>query len=285
MSIFIESKLDAPFSLGAGRSIRPPFGWTVEGFVSGNDALRLRPESHVRWCPPGIERLSLHWSKSKSPLSIADRELFAELLRSPMGVLTPSDLAPLCPSLIRIPLFRITRAQVTHLPRYGPFLEIDYFIAEHGEAGIVYYAPTDRFEHGEYQILAYEGKEPAFTTFLSVARKSLRTFCESGDYSVPARRTGFVRKKTGSTKKTVTRKKTASLSAALPGGLVFEYNLRAGESIKSIVVAAMPDLTEEQVSAKVKEIYAINRARGNALFAWTLTEGALVLLPASLGHR
>lgn len=279
MSILIESRLDEPFSLGSGRTIRPPAGWSAEGFVSGSDQLRLRPASHVRWCPPGCERLSLHWNKSTTPLANAAAEHFSELLRSPLGVVRVEDLAPLFPAMIRIPLLRITRAQVTHLPRYGPFLEIDYFIAEQGEAGIVYYAPTDRFEHGEYQLLAYEGREPAYTTFLAVARKSLRTFCESNDFSVPPRRTGVVRKKTSNLKKTIPRKKTLGVTTSMPGGLVFEYKLQAGDTVKAIVMKHWPGLSEEEVRRRVKEIYSINRARGNALFAWTLSEGDSLLLP------
>ncbi len=279
MSILNETTLDQPFSLGAGRTIRPPSGWTTQGFISGNDRLRLRPANHARWAPAGVERLSLHWNKSMSPLSTATAEYFAEILQKPLGIVMVEELLPLFPELIRIPLIRITRAQVTSLPRYGPFLEIDYFIAEQREAGIVYFAPTDRFEYGEYQVLAYEGKEPAFTTFLPVARKSLRTFCDGGDFSVPARRTGLVRRKTAGTKKTIPRKKTASVRASAPGGLLYEYTMQAGETIKTIVRKNWPALSEEQSKAKVKEIYGLNRARGNAIFAWTLQEGAVILLP------
>lgn len=279
MSILTESALDQPFSLGAGRTIRPPMGWTAQGFISGNDHLRLRPANHARWFPHEIRGLSLHWNKSTSPLSPAAADYFAEILRKPLGIVMVEELTPLFPELIRIPILRITRAQVTSLPRYGPFLEIDYFIAEQREAGIVYYAPTERFEFGEFQVLAYEGKEPAFTTFLPVARKSLRTFCDGGDFSVPARRTGLVRRKTASAKKTIPRKKTASIRASAPGGLLYEYTLQAGETVKTIVRKQWPQLTEEEAKAKVKEIYAINRARGNAIFAWTLEEGAVILLP------
>lgn len=279
MSILNEYSLDQPFSLGAGRTIRPPSGWVARGFISGNDELRLRPANHARWFPAGVERLSLHWNKSMSPLSPSTAECLICILQKPLGIVLVDELTPLFPELIRIPLIRITRAQVTSLPRYGPFLEIDYFIAEQREAGIVFIAPGDRFEFGEYQILAYEGKEPAFTTFLPVARKSLRTFCDGGDYSVPARRTGLVKRKTGNAKKTIPRKKTASVRASMPGGLLYEYTLQAGETVKTIVRKNWPQLTEEEAKVKVKEIYAINRARGNAIFAWTLQEGAVILLP------
>jgi hypothetical protein len=279
MTILNETTLDQAFSLGAGRTIRPPMGWTAQGFISGNDTLKLRPASQARWSPAGSDRLSLHWNKSMSPLSVETAEYFSEILRKPLGIVTIEELEPLFPELIRIPLIRITQARVTSLPRYGPFLEIDYFIAEKREAGLVYFAPTERFEFGEYQVLAYEGQEPAFTTFLPVARKSIRTFCDGSDFSIPARRTGLVSRKTGSTKKTIPRKKTAAVRAAAPGGLLYEYTLKAGETIKTIVRGKWPDLTEEEAKQKVKEIYAVNRARGNAIFAWTLQEGAVILLP------
>ena len=265
------------FALGAGRSIRPPADWIAEGFVNGDDSLKLRPASIVRWSPPGVERLALSWCKSKVMLDPKTSIHFADILRQPMGVVSPEKLRLLFPRVLRIPLFRVTASAVTAFPGTGPMLEIDYFIAEARQAGMVFFAPTERFEAGELQILCYEGTEPGFSQYRSIAIRSINTFSTTG--GLARRPTAIVRggKKNALTKKTGVVRRRSGAGDGDP--LTIEYVLQEGETMRSIVKERWPELSVEEQSTKAKEIYALNRARGNPLYAWTLKAGDRIWLP------
>lgn len=274
----VTEGLAAATSLGDGRSIRPPLGWIAEGFVNGNDTLRLRPASIVRWTPPGVDRLSISWSKSKVMLDPETRGHFDTLLRSPFGVIKIDQLQGLFPSLLRIPLFRITFASVSAFADSGPMLEVHYFIAELREAGIIFFAPSERFQAGEIQILSYEGREPVFSQNRPLAMKCLHSFTIYGAPPESAKKTGFIR----NSKKRLQTKKTGVVKlkvGADEGPLTYEYVLKEGDTIKSIVQVKWPSLSPQEQSDKVKEIYALNRARGNALYAWTIKAGDRIWLP------
>jgi len=170
----IDTKLGARVSLGFGRSIQPPEGWSFDGWVL-DDPLALLPKSWLRWNPPGHQRLVLRWNLSPRllPWEVMDR--LVGLLEAPLGELPVSGVAALSPALIRIPLDFVTQAEIISYPYTWPLLRIEYFIPHEWEAGTVHYSPTENYALGEYQMLAFEGNDDAYRKYLAVAQASMQT--------------------------------------------------------------------------------------------------------------
>lgn len=172
----IDTALGAPVFLGPGKYICPPAGWNQEGFVTADNPYWLLPKSRLRWSPPGQEGLSLHWHRSPVPLPEELMRAFIEVLRGPAGALDKTRLAPLYPGIVRMPLDSITTAQVVSYPRSGHLLRVEYAISEYNELGIVHYAPTEMYEVGEYEMLAYEGKDPQYSQYVNIAVAAMASF-------------------------------------------------------------------------------------------------------------
>ncbi|HEY9871243.1 MAG TPA: hypothetical protein V6D08_18935, partial [Candidatus Obscuribacterales bacterium] len=172
----IDTALGAPVFLGLGKYICPPAGWAQDGFVTADNPYWLLPKSRLRWSPPGQEGVSLHWHLSPVPLPEALMRALIEVLRVSAGAIDQARLAPLYPGLIRMPLDSVTAAQVVSYPRSGRLLRVEYAISQYNELGIVHYAPTEMYEFGEYEMLAYEGKDPEYSKYLNAAIAAMESF-------------------------------------------------------------------------------------------------------------
>jgi len=167
--------LAEPISLGEGRSIRPPAGWTVSGRVA-DDPLRLQPGSRVLFIPPDNENATISWRFVDwlvgKPL-FDDFRILLDVAAS--GKL--EDMAVFYPALIRILPEYITQAGVVRLPGAGTVLALNYQATESGWAGRLIYAPSPEVE-GEIQLLSYEGLELPYRKYLEVAMASLASFID-----------------------------------------------------------------------------------------------------------
>ncbi len=161
--------------LADGRSIQPPAGWLKEGWVTDNK-LGLAPKSRLRWTPSEREPVALHWELSRAPLpGEVMSELVLALLRG-TGPVAEGTIRKLHPALVLIPLHAITLSQVICLPGYGHHLQVEYILESGAFRGLVLYAPTTQYAQGEYQLLAYEGREPFYSAHLSIATRSIYSF-------------------------------------------------------------------------------------------------------------
>ncbi len=170
-----EIALTSEMSLGSGRSIQPPDGWLKEGWITQSE-LWLEPKSRLRWCPPATQTVSLHWSLSATPLPAEVMKHLLESVARPPGWLSVDLLLPLSPALIRIPVRGITRATIVAYPDAVRMLGVEYVMQTESKVGLVFYAPTESSDQGEFEILAYEGKEPDYSTFWQAARSALESF-------------------------------------------------------------------------------------------------------------
>src|SRR5438874_6834632 len=177
-------------------------------------------------------------------------KVLLELMNHNPGDIEIAALKPLQPLLIRIPQEMILRSRLLHFPNSGPLISVEYGSEEFAEAGFICYAATEDSEHGEYQILGYEGKQPGFDKYLDDAIDSLQTFSinepeNNGDQTNEP----------------------------------LHHVLEAGETIRLMAANKWPGLSEEDLAARVREIYAFNLARGNPLKLWDLKPGTKVYLP------
>ncbi len=172
----IDTALSAPLNIGVGKYICPPTGWSQEGFITGDNPYWLLPKSRLRWVPPGDERPALHWHLSATPLPDELMARLLELVRGAPGPVASDRLAALYPGLIRMPLDSITSAEIVTYPKSGRLLRVEYAITQYGEVGIVHYAPTEMYEFGEFQMLAYEGKDPGYSKYLQTALNAMESF-------------------------------------------------------------------------------------------------------------
>jgi len=361
----VGTRLAGPSFLGAGRTIRPPEGWTQTGWVTENP-LWVLPKSRVRWTPPEAERLSLHWDLSMTPLPEEIMEPFVRLLDGWPGTVAKDLLKPLYPALIRMSLDSITTASLVTYEKSGRLLRVEYAFPEYSELGIVHYSPTEMYEFGEFQILAYEGKDPDFSRLLAVAEASMATFSvgqtevvvqTGGEFEagpVPAVSTAQAAEAASSEQGSLSSEWEASLddwnlpeegtelapaaaTAANSGALDFSpgaaetvqaasvpeppapaaepaerspaalakqteqsaarteaagadapavaklrfrtHVLQPGETMKVLVKKRWPNLDDNAVMLKIREIYALNLSLGNAIEAWSLKAGVTIYLP------
>jgi hypothetical protein len=170
-----QEQLNSRMSLGGNCSIQPPQGWAQEAMVNDNP-LWLLPKNRAKWQPPDAPDVTLHWTLSATPLPQPEMEFLTQLLDGLPGSVSKVYLEELYPALIRIPLTAITEARIVEYENSGTFLCVEYNFEEYGEKGIVHYAPTDKGNFGEFQILAYEGKGEKYDRFLDVAKASMESF-------------------------------------------------------------------------------------------------------------
>jgi hypothetical protein len=245
-----QMELSNQVSLGNGRGISPPAGWVQDGFTAENP-LWVRPKGRIRWHPPGNDDVALHWSLSVSPLAKNTMDDLLSLMNSPSGDIDLDALKALNPGLIRMPTASLLRARLLEFENSGPLICVEYAFEDSNEAGFICYSATEKHESGEYQILGYEGKQPAFDDFLDVGIAAIQSF---------------------SIKQSDAESDAAETDAPT-------YTVGERETIKMIVSQKWPDLPPDEVAAKAREIYAFNLSRGNVLKAWDLTPGSEVFLP------
>jgi hypothetical protein len=169
-----ETGVGAPVSLGSGRSICPPNGWIQKGYVTENVS-RLDLKSKLEWNPPGVDSATLHWQLSNRALPEDVMDVLIKLVSEFPGPLPLEAVVPLYERLIRMPADSIQSAQTIYRPDFGNLLRVDYAFVGYPEVGIVHYCPTEMYEFGEFQILAYEGREPEYSRFLSIAEQAMAT--------------------------------------------------------------------------------------------------------------
>jgi hypothetical protein len=244
-------ELSTQVSLGNGKAISPPKGWIQDGFTADNP-LWLLPKGRVRWYPPGSQGVVLHWSVSVCPLDKRIMEHLLSLMKHEMGDIELDELKPLHPSVIRMPASSLLRARLLEFDNSGPLICVEYGYEEVKEAGFIAYAATESHELGEYQVLGYEGKHPAFDEFLDVAIASIQSF-SINQFDA----------------------KNASTIADPQAHIVEE-----GETLRVIASKKWPDLTADEIAHKARQIYAFNLARGIVLKDWEMPPGTTVFLPA-----
>lgn len=301
-------------ALGGGRAISPPEGWIQDGFRSENP-FWLLPKGRLRWQPPEAGSPALHWSLSQSPLPQEHMQLLVALIGGEPGPLPAAAVAPLHPALVRMPADAILHASVVELGK-SKMLRVEYEIAQWGEKGIVYYSPTELYEFGEFQILAYEGREPGYGKHLPEALGALASYSSvhldgrgraafspgGQDGTAPARfiespfarpwedddagnpERGLLIEDAGSLEEgdrpdeTLFHEFDEEIQQAAPPEFS-EHVVQPGETIKMIVARHWPGLTADQAMEKVKHIYALNLARGNPFQAWDVKPGLRIYLP------
>jgi hypothetical protein len=164
--------LATPISLGAGRSLKPPMGWSIKGLIA-DDPLRLQPSSRVVIEPPdggaSISWRMASWLVGK-PYEVADFDMTLEYEHK----LETEDIIALYPHLLRVLPENVSEARVINLPECGLILSITYLLQDQGWAGHVIYAPTLEVA-GEIQILSYEGNELAYLMHFEEAMASMMT--------------------------------------------------------------------------------------------------------------
>lgn len=295
-----QSATSLEMLLGSGRSLVPPEGWLKTGFITENE-LGLEPKSQMRWCPVETQAVFLHWWLSSSPLPQESMMILQDLVSRVPGWIAIEQILPLYPALIRMPLHCLTRARIVPYPGNFSMLGVEYFIREKSMVGIVFYAPS-LHEYGEYEALAYEGTEPAYSQYWKFARNALETYSRlaeggAGHAGQPNIEPPLLRSAEHSSSKTADeikkiraklhspesqssasnklRRKTAELSRL--GTEV--HILKPGETIKKIVNERWPHLDEGAREVKHREISALNRIHSNPIETWNLQPGMRILLP------
>lgn len=275
-----RTELAPPVSLGTGRSICPPVNWSQEGFVNENP-LWLLPKSRLTWTPPGVEGTSLHWKLSPVPRPAEVINRLLSLLAGEPGPISLDRIAPLYPGLIRMLIESITLAEVVSFANSGNLLRVDYVLTDSQRAGTVFYAPTEMYEFGEIQILAYEGTSPEYGQFLDLARSAIATFrVDLPDEPATYKETHVAdpAKLDFNPQKQATLPITANEAADSSRNYIV-HTLLAGETMRSLVRTRWPHFDENQIMTKVRELYMLNLSCGNRLEAWNLRPGMVVYLP------
>lgn len=171
MSIVLEK----PVELGEGITLQPPAGWTQTGWVTDNP-LWLEPKDRMDWVPPGASTVVLHWELSSTPLPAEVMTQFVQLLKGQSEPLSIQQILPFYPTLVRMSMDSISRAQVLHFPDAESILCVQYAIERTQEYGVVFYGLTNNSALGEYQMLAYEGKTPEYGQFFEGGKAALNSF-------------------------------------------------------------------------------------------------------------
>jgi hypothetical protein len=265
MTAGADNMLGSPVLLKSGIYMRPPLGWSLQGWIAEDNELLLLPKSRVRWEAPGAAQASLHWELGTAPLPAEAMREFINILRTVPNTVATEKLKPLYPSLIRIPLKLLSSASVVQTGIAGSMLRIEYSMPDEHLAGIVLYAPTELYEYGEYHELAYEGKDPDYGKFLPAAVAAIETFgnAKPEPEIVPEQQPEIA-------------PEPQPEIAPEPQP---EHVIKPGETVSSIVKYYWPNLDAEAVKARVGEIFLYNLKNGNPIVAWDLPPGSVVLLP------
>ncbi len=171
----MSTVLEKPVDLGEGITLQPPTGWTQSGWVTDNP-LWLNPKDRMDWIPPGAKTVVLHWELSASPLPEDVMTQFIELLKGRSEPLSIQQILPFYPTLVRMPMDSISRAQVIHNAGAESVLCVQYAISRSQEYGVVFYGLTKGSALGEYQMLAYEGTAPEYGQYFEAGRAALNSF-------------------------------------------------------------------------------------------------------------
>lgn len=162
----MSSVLEKPVHLSEAASLQPPVGWVQSG----------QPASRMVWVPPGAKTVSLHWEVSSTPLSEDLMSKLVELLKGKSEPLSLEQISQFHPSLVRISMESISRAQVLHFADAESVLCVQYAQSDAQEFGVVFFGLTKSSASGEYQTIEYTGKAPEYGQFFEAAKAALNSF-------------------------------------------------------------------------------------------------------------
>jgi hypothetical protein len=276
MSTIASNTFGAPVFLKSGIYIRPPAGWKQLGWIVDENPLQLLPKSRVSWQPQS-DGVSLHWEVSMTPLPVQAMDALVNILRTMHDRVAIEILQPLFPALIRMSLSSITSAKVIRQGAAGPMLSVEYWMPDEQMAGVVWYAPTELYEYGEYHELAYEGSEPEYSDFVAAAVAAMETFGDpqletispvpplvpTADIPVPA----------------APELATIPTVPTPPSSPPEVHVIQPGETVSTVVKLYWPHLDAESTKARVGEVYLFNLKKRNPIVAWDLPPGTCVFLP------
>lgn len=163
-------------------SLVPPEGWEASVNFEGMP-MRLMAYGRLLFQPPGVDDVFLKWQIANW-LDGRPEWLVFQAILSQQTRPTIEEVKRLYSLLLRIPIEYVAEYSVTDHPALGRALIIDYHFENLSYKGRVMYIPSPTGPC-DVQIVSYEGKEPAFSTYLIDALQTLDSCRQSQPYMLP----------------------------------------------------------------------------------------------------